>query len=98
MPAAPINFDPASLEKSIRLFQRLGTASWVANLILLALAIYQFVLVGYTIKVDAFFIIVNVLNVVTFYLTYKVYDHLALLKVRHSYVLNNPTPPQDHVQ
>jgi hypothetical protein len=40
--------------------------------------------------VDTFFIIVNVLNVVTFYLTYKVYDHLALLKVRHDYALNNP--------
>jgi hypothetical protein len=33
---------------------------------------------------------VNVLNVITFYLTYKVYDHLALLKVRHDYALNNP--------
>jgi hypothetical protein len=91
-------FDIPTLEKGIRLFQRLGTASWVANLILLALAIYQFVLVGCTIKVDTFFVVVNVLNIVTFYLTYKVYDHLALLKVRHTYILNNPTPPQDHVQ
>jgi hypothetical protein len=85
-----VQFDVAALAKKIRLFGHLGTASWVANLILLGLAIYQFILVGYTIKVDTFFIIVNVLNVVTFYLTYKVYDHLALLKVRHDYALNNP--------
>ena len=88
--ATQVKFDPSALAKSIRLFGHLGTASWVANLVLLGLAIYQFVLVGYTIKVDAFFIIVNVLNVVTFYLTYKVYDHLGLLKVRHDYALNNP--------
>jgi len=85
-----LKFDTVALEKSIRLFGHLGTASWVANLILLGLAIYQFILVGCTIKVDTFFIIVNLLNVVTFYLTYKVYDHLALLKVRHDYALNNP--------
>lgn len=85
-----VQFDVAALAKKIRLFGHLGTVSWVANLILLGLAIYQFILVGYTIKVDTFFIIVNVLNVVTFYLTYKVYDHLALLKVRHDYALNNP--------
>lgn len=85
-----VKFDAAALAKRIKLFGHLGTASWVANLVLLGLAIYQFILVGYTIKVDTFFIIVNVLNVVTFYLTYKVYDHLALLKVRHDYALNNP--------
>jgi hypothetical protein len=85
-----VQFDVAALAKKIRLFGHLGTASWVANLVLLGLAIYQFILVGYTIKVDTFFIIVNVLNVITFYLTYKVYDHLALLKVRHDYALNNP--------
>jgi len=85
-----VQFDAAELAKSIRLFRHLGTASWVANLVLLGLAIYQFILVGCTIKVDTFFIIVNVLNVVTFYLTYKVYDHLGLLKVRHDYALNNP--------
>lgn len=84
-----VQFDAAELAKSIRLFGHLGTASWVANLVLLGLAIYQFILVGCTIKVDTFFIIVNVLNVITFYLTYKVYDHLALLKVRHDYALNN---------
>lgn len=85
-----LKFDPLSLEKSIRFFGHLGTASWVANIVLLGLAIYQFILVGCTIKVDTFFVIVNVLNVVTFYLTYKVYDHLSLLKVRHAYALNNP--------
>lgn len=85
-----VQFDVATLAKKIRLFGHLGTASWVANLVLLGLAVYQFILVGYTIKVDTFFIIVNLLNVVTFYLTYKVYDHLALLKVRHDYALNNP--------
>jgi hypothetical protein len=85
-----LKFDAVALEKSIRLFGHLGTASWVANLILLGLAIYQFIIVGCTIKVDTFFIIVNLLNVVTFYLTYKVYDHLALLKVRHDYALNTP--------
>lgn len=85
-----VQFDVADLAKKIRLFSHLGTASWVANLLLLGLAIYQFILVGYTIKVDTFFVIVNVLNVITFYLTYKVYDHLALLKVRHDYALNNP--------
>jgi len=83
-------FDATALAKSIKRFGHLGTASWVANLVLLGLAIYQFVLVGCTIKVDTFFIIVNILNVITFYLTYKVYDHLALLKVRHNYALNNP--------
>jgi hypothetical protein len=85
-----LKFDAVALEKSIRLFGHLGTASWVANLFLLGLAVYQFILVGCTIKVDTFFIIVNLLNVVTFYLTYKVYDHLSLLKVRHDYSLNNP--------
>jgi hypothetical protein len=85
-----VKFDVAALAKKIRLFGHLGTASWIANLVLLGLAIYQFILVGYTIKVDTFFVIVNVLNVITFYLTYKVYDHLALLKVRHDYALNNP--------
>lgn len=85
-----VQFDAAALAKSIRLFGHLGTASWMANLVLLGLAIYQFILVGCTIKVDTFFIIVNVLNVVTFYLTYKVYDHLGLLKVRQDYALNNP--------
>jgi len=85
-----LNFDPLALQKSIRFFGYLGTASWVANIVLLGLAIYQFILVGCTIKVDTFFVIVNVLNVVTFYLTYKVYDHLGLLKVRHAYALNNP--------
>ena len=91
VPRPPVvQFDVDALAKKIRLFGHLGNASWVANLILLGLAIYQFILVGYTIKVDTFFIIVNVLNVVTFYLTYKVYDHLALLKVRHDYALNNP--------
>lgn len=85
-----VKFDAPTLAKRIKLFGHLGTASWVANLVLLGLAIYQFILVGYTIKVDTFFIIVNVLNVITFYLTYKVYDHLALLKVRHDYALNNP--------
>jgi hypothetical protein len=85
-----LKFDAVALEKSIRLFGHLGTVSWVANLVLLGLAVYQFILVGCTIKVDAFFVVVNVLNVVTFYLTYKVYDHLALLKVRHDYALNNP--------
>lgn len=84
-----VQFDIGVLAKKIRLFGHLGTASWIANLVLLGLAIYQFILVGYTIKVDTFFIIVNVLNVITFYLTYKVYDHLALLKVRHDYALNN---------
>jgi hypothetical protein len=84
-----VQFDIVVLAKKIRLFGHLGTASWVANLVLLGLAIYQFILVGCTIKVDTFFIIVNVLNVITFYLTYKVYDHLALLKVRHDYALNN---------
>jgi hypothetical protein len=86
----PVKFDIDSLAKSIRLFGHLGTASWVANLVLLGLSVYQFILVGCTIKVDRFFVIVNVLNVVTFYLTYKVYDHLSLLKVRHDYALNNP--------
>jgi len=85
-----LKFDAVALEKSIRLFGHLGTATWVANLVLLGLAVYQFILVGCTIKVDTFFIIVNLLNVVTFYLTYKVYDHLSLLKVRHDYALNNP--------
>lgn len=91
VPRTPqVQFDPVALAKSIRLFGHLGTVSWVANLVLLGLAIYQFILVGCTIKVDTFFIVVNVLNVITFYLTYKVYDHLALLKVRHDYALNNP--------
>ena len=83
--AAHPSFDPEKLRRGINLFSKLGTLSWIANLILLVLAGYQFATAGYTIRIDTFFIVVNVLNVVTFYLTYKVYDHLALLKVRQAH-------------
>jgi len=81
-------FDPEKLRRGINLFSKLGTLSWIANLILLVLAGYQFAMAGYTIRIDTFFIVVNVLNVITFYLTYKVYDHLALLKVRQAHASN----------
>jgi hypothetical protein len=83
-------FNLAELEVLIRRFERLGTLSWVLNIVLLGLSIYQFILVGWTIKIDAFFIVVNVLNVLSFYATYKVYDRLALYKLRHTYTINNP--------
>lgn len=83
-------FNLAELEVMIRRYERFGTLSWVLNIVLLGLSIYQFILVGWTIKIDAFFIIVNVLNVLSFYATYKVYDRLALYKLRHTYTLNNP--------
>jgi hypothetical protein len=86
----PAQFNLAELEVLIRRFERLGTLSWVLNIILLGLSVYQFILVGWTIKIDVFFIVVNVLNVLSFYATYKVYDRLALYKLRHTYTLNNP--------
>ena len=89
-PPATSQFNLAELEVMIRRFERLGTLSWVLNIVLLGLSIYQFILVGWTIKIDVFFIIVNVLNILSFYATYKVYDRLALYKLRHTYTLNNP--------
>lgn len=88
---ATAQFNLAELEVMIRRYERFGTLSWVLNIVLFGLSIYQFILVGWTIKIDAFFIIVNVLNVLSFYATYKVYDRLALYKLRHTYTLNNPT-------
>jgi hypothetical protein len=87
-PAAQFNL--AELEVMIRRFERLGTLSWVLNIVLLVLSVYQFILVGWTIKIDTFFVIVNVLNILSFYATYKVYDRLSLYKLRHAYALNNP--------
>lgn len=88
---ATAQFNLAELEVMIRRYERFGTLSWVLNIVLFGLSIYQFILVGWTIKIDAFFIIVNVLNVLSFYATYKVYDRLALYKLRLTYTLNNPT-------
>jgi len=83
-------FDLNTLQKRIKLFEKLGTASWILNIVLLALSIYQFILVGCRFKIDTFFIIVNLLNIITFYLTYKVYDALSLYRLRHNHALNNP--------
>ena len=83
-------FDLNTLQKRIKLFEKLGTASWILNIVLLGLSIYQFILVGCRFKIDTFFIIVNLLNVITFYLTYKVYDTLSLYRLRSNHALNNP--------
>jgi len=83
-------FDLNTLQKRIKLFEKLGTASWILNIVLLGLSIYQFILVGCRFKIDTFFIIVNLLNVITFYLTYKVYDTLSLYRLRYNHALNNP--------
>jgi len=83
-------FDINSLKRRISLFQKLGTASWILNILLLGLSIYQFILVGYCFKIDTFFVVVNTLNVITFYLTYKVYDALSLYRLRYNHALNNP--------
>jgi hypothetical protein len=83
-------FDIDTLKKRITLFKKLGKLSWILNIILLGLSFYQFVLVGYRFKIDAFFVIVNILNVITFYLTYKIYDRLSLYRLRYSYAINNP--------
>jgi hypothetical protein len=83
-------FDIDTLKKRITLFKKLGKLSWILNIILLGLSFYQFVLVGYRFKIDVFFVIVNILNVITFYLTYKIYDRLSLYRLRYSYAINNP--------
>ena len=83
-------FDTNDLERKISLFQKLGTTSWILNIVLLALSVYQFILVGYRFKIDTFFVVVNSLNILTFYLTYKVYDSLSLYRLRHTHAQNNP--------
>lgn len=83
-------FDINILQQRIKLFEKLGTASWILNIVLLGLSIYQFILVGCRFKIDTFFIIVNALNIITFYLTYKVYDALSLYRLRYNHALNNP--------
>lgn len=83
-------FDLNTLEKRIKLFEKLGTISWILNIVLLGLSVYQFILVGYRFKIDTFFIIVNALNIITFYLTYKVYDALSLYRLRYNHAINNP--------
>ena len=83
-------FDINVLNKKIQLFQKLGTGSWILNIILLGLSVYQFILAGYRFKIDTFFLIVNFLNILTFYLTYKIYDKLSLYRLRYNHALNNP--------
>jgi len=85
------DFNLADTQKLVRRYDIYNRLAWVLNVVLLALSFYQFHLVGYAIVVDRFFVIVNVLNVASFYLTYKIFDRLCLYRHRLDYIQDNQT-------
>lgn len=84
------SFDAEATKTKIARYRLLYRMSWVFNVVLLGLSFYQFASVGYTFVCDTFFVVVNLLNVVGFYATYKAFDLLSFQEHRYNYFTQNP--------
>ena len=83
-------FDADATALKIARYRLLYRLSLVFNLVLFGLSFYQFASVGYRFVCDTFFVVVNLLNVLGFYLTYKAFDLLSFQEHRLKYFTQNP--------
>ena len=61
---------------------------WVVNCALLILSIYHYIFSGNRLVIDKYFIALLVLNVISFYFTFKITDKLHFLKYQYNHFNN----------
>lgn len=80
--------DLIKLEKKIYNFQKLNILIWIINFILIISSFVHYFINNYNIKIDIYFIIILLLNILSFYLTYLISDKLNFLKYKFKHFKN----------
>lgn len=80
--------DLIKLEKTIRKFKIINIGIWVINIILIFLSFIHFFINNNKIVLDNYFIVLTLLNILSFYLTYKTFDKLNFYKYKYKHFKN----------
>lgn len=80
--------DLNTLGKKVKRYKTLNIFIWIVNLFLLTLSFIQFFINNYKLIVDRYFIILAILNIISFYLTYLIAERLNFFKYKYEYFKN----------
>ncbi len=70
--------------RKIKKYKLLNTIIWLINIVLIAIPFVQFYN-NNKIVIDIYFILISILNIGTFYLTYLINDKLSFYKYQFDY-------------
>jgi hypothetical protein len=80
--------DLIKLEKKIKKFKIINIIIWGINLVLVLLSFLHFILNGNQLIIDKYFIFLTILNLISFYLTFKSFDKLNFYKYQYKHFKN----------
>lgn len=73
------------LQKKIKRFKLFKFIIWISNILLILLSFFQYYNNNLKLIIDEYFIILTILNIFTFYLTYLITDRLFFLKYKYNH-------------
>lgn len=76
------------LHKKIKRFKLFKIIIWISNILLILLSFFQYYNNNMKLIIDEYFIILTILNIFTFYLTYLITDRLFFLKYKFKHFNN----------
>lgn len=76
------------LRKQKKTFGFLLIFIWILNIGLIILPVYHFIFNGNKLVIDKYFTALLILNVLSFYLTFKIADKLHFLKYQYNHFKN----------
>lgn len=74
--------DLNDLQKKIKRFKFFKIIIWISNILLILLSFHQYYNNNMKLIIDGYFIVLTILNIFTFYLTYLITDRLFFLKYK----------------
>lgn len=80
--------DLNDLEKKIKKFKIFQVIIWISNILLILLSFFQYYYNNMELITDEYFIVLTILNIFTFYLTYLITHRLSFLKYKFNHFNN----------
>lgn len=80
--------DTNNLRKKIKRFKFFKIIIWLSNILLILLSFFQYYNNGMKLIIDNYFIVLTILNIFTFYLTYLITDRLSFFEYKLNYFNN----------
>jgi hypothetical protein len=80
--------DLIKLEKRIERFKIINIGIWAVNIILIFLSFIHFIINDNKLIIDKYFIVLSILNIFSFYLTYRIFDKLNFYKYKYKHFKN----------
>ncbi len=80
--------DINDLQKKIKRFKLFKFIIWISNILLILLSFFQYYNNNLKLIIDEYFIILTILNIFTFYITYLITDRLLFLKYKFDHFNN----------